>query len=289
MTIRTPFSSPKAIFHHEADAELVHARENSGADDIKVYQARYKGIAHARGISDEHLLILNVGFASPANCKVGVVELNHCCEPGNITLIPAYMEWSASIAESPEILLVSIPQALTAFAAARTCLPGADVQPRLRGQDTILFSIVSDLVSEQALRSAGEWQQIVDEVADHVVQTYRRPYGSSARGILPSGALARMNAHLSTRLSEPLCIDELADTLNVSRSHFPRLFRRTIGISPLQYVIRLRLRRARELICKGMPIAEAALEAGFSHQSHLTNWMKRLRGVTPARLKLQHT
>ncbi|KQY48600.1 AraC family transcriptional regulator [Rhizobium sp. Root483D2] len=279
-------SSPKAIFQHGASSEIVHARENSGADDIKVYRARYRSDAHAKGISDEHLLVLNVGFASPANCQIGRTELNHRCEAGNVTLIPAYMEWSATIAEGPEVLLVSIPTALAATAAARNCLAGAQVQPSLRGQDRLLLSIVSEVALERGLRSAGEWQDIVDELVDHVVQTCTPRYDFPGRGMLPSASLARMNAHLISHLSQPLCVDELADALNVSRSHFPRLFRRTTGISPLQYIIRVRLWRAREMICKGMPIAEASVEAGFSHQSHLTNWMKRLRGVTPGRLNL---
>lgn len=284
--LKSTAPSRKAIFPSSlpANGMLLHVREKSGADDINVYRARYKSTAHTTGISDQHLLVLNVGNATPADCRVGTAELNHHCEVGNVTLIPAHTQWSASIAERPEIVLVTIPPALTATAAARACAAGAQIQPRLSGQDGILLSIVGEITAERVVRSATEWQDIVDELADHMVQSYACRYDSPARGMLSAAAMARMNAYIITRISEPLCVHELADVLNVSRSHFPRLFRRTTGISPLQYVIRLRLKRARELISKGAPIAEASLEAGFSHQSHLTNWMKRLRGVTPGLL-----
>jgi AraC family transcriptional regulator len=273
------FRSPLPV-----NGKLVHVREKSGADDVNVYRARYKSIAHTTGISDQHLLVLNVGNATPADCRVGTAELNHHCKVGNVTVIPAHTEWSASIAERPEIVLVSIPPTLTAVAAARACAAGAQIQPRLSGQDGTLLSIVGEIATERSVRSATEWQDIVDELADHLVQSYSSRYDPPARGMLSVAAMTRMNAYIITRISEPLCVHELADVLNVSRSHFPRLFRRTTGISPLQYIIRLRLMRARELISKGAPIVEASLEAGFSHQSHLTNWMKRLRGVTPGLL-----
>ena len=43
------------------------------------------------------------------------------------------------------------------------------------------------------------------------------------------------------------------------------------------------LDRARRLMTAGTPLAEAALEAGFADQSHLSRQFKRAYGMTPAR------
>ena len=69
-------------------------------------------------------------------------------------------------------------------------------------------------------------------------------------------------------------------------SHFRALFGRSFGQPPHRYVIERRLARARVLIeADAAPLAEVALMAGFSHQSHLARWMRRLEGVTPGELR----
>ena len=54
-------------------------------------------------------------------------------------------------------------------------------------------------------------------------------------------------------------------------------------MSPHAYLIQLRLEKARQLISKGKSIADAALLAGFSDQSHLTRSFKKRYGLTPGR------
>lgn len=67
----------------------------------------------------------------------------------------------------------------------------------------------------------------------------------------------------------------------LSRYHFIRKFKREAGLTPHQYVIQNRLRKAKELIRGKVPLALAAAEAGFFDQSHLNRWFKRNLGVTP--------
>jgi len=78
----------------------------------------------------------------------------------------------------------------------------------------------------------------------------------------------------------------LSTETGVSRYSVIRAVSSSIGITPVAYMTQLRIERAKRLIWKGMPIAEAALEAGFSDQSHLTRAMKRRLGITPGQLKL---
>ena len=98
---------------------------------------------------------------------------------------------------------------------------------------------------------------------------------------LSPDAVRRLNSYLDVHLAQTVPLATLAEVVGEGRSNFPRLFRRSFGISPHQYLVRLRLRRARRLVAAGCPIAEAAFDAGFAHQSHFTNWLRRLYGITP--------
>jgi AraC family transcriptional regulator len=72
----------------------------------------------------------------------------------------------------------------------------------------------------------------------------------------------------------------------LSVSHFAALFRRSTGSSVHNYVMQRRVERARQLLVRGgMSVCEVALETGFSHQSHMARWMRRLLGIAPAALQ----
>ena len=79
-------------------------------------------------------------------------------------------------------------------------------------------------------------------------------------------------------------LDQLARETGKSRYAVIRAVSSAIGLTPVSYMVQLRVQRAKRLIRDGMPLAEAALETGFADQSHLTRAMKRRWGITPGRL-----
>lgn len=74
---------------------------------------------------------------------------------------------------------------------------------------------------------------------------------------------------------------EAAADLGAHRSHLVRVFTHTYGIAPHQYVIGRRVDRARRLLLSGHSPAEAAAQAGFHDQSHLTLTRRGTLGTTP--------
>ena len=105
---------------------------------------------------------------------------------------------------------------------------------------------------------------------------------------IPTGLrIGRVVDFIEHHLDGPLSVDRLAEEAELSRYYFSRVFLREVGQSPWSYVRDARLRRAKELLENGATPAEAALDAGFCDQAHLTNAMRRTEGTTPRKYQLE--
>ena len=79
----------------------------------------------------------------------------------------------------------------------------------------------------------------------------------------------------------PVSLAELAAIAGFSAFHLVRLFKAATGLPPHGYRLQRQVQHARRLLAVGIPPAEAALEAGFADQSHLTRHYVRAYGVGP--------
>lgn len=98
-------------------------------------------------------------------------------------------------------------------------------------------------------------------------------------------ALGRLHEAISCMESNyrsQLTLDELARRAGMSRSQFVRVFRRSCGTSPVDYLIDLRLDAARRLMIKSdKNISEIALDCGFSDSNYFSRQFRKRLGVTP--------
>ena len=78
-------------------------------------------------------------------------------------------------------------------------------------------------------------------------------------------------------------LEQLAD---MDRWSLARGFRAAFGTSPTRYRTMRQLERVRDRIEAGVPLAQAALEAGFSDQSHMTRRFREAFGMSPRQWKL---
>ncbi|WP_052025416.1 helix-turn-helix transcriptional regulator [Novosphingobium sp. AP12] len=86
------------------------------------------------------------------------------------------------------------------------------------------------------------------------------------------------------RISHRLSIGEVASALGLSNSYFVRAFSNTVGVAPYCWLLEQRINEARQLLSHTtIPIAQIALECGFTDQSHFTNAFNRRVGTTPSK------
>ena len=81
-------------------------------------------------------------------------------------------------------------------------------------------------------------------------------------------------------------LDRLAKAAGLSPFHFLRLFARVLGVTPHQYLLRTRLRRAARLLARdARPISDVALDVGFGDLSNFVRTFHRASGLSPRQFR----
>src|SRR5262245_5306260 len=131
----------------------------------------------------------------------------------------------------------------------------------------------------------GEPRLAIEELA---LELAGRVLAESGRTIRPTdgGRAARERVLAAIHLmeqsaTEPLGLDELAAAGRLSPFHFLRLFKRETGDTPYRFLVRIRLRRAIELLRDtDRAVTEVAFEVGFGDLSNFINSFRREVGVS---------
>jgi AraC-like DNA-binding protein len=105
----------------------------------------------------------------------------------------------------------------------------------------------------------------------------RKHLGSEAQRIV-----RQTMATIHERYAEPLTRDELAQRLGVSERHLNRCFQQEMGLPPMTYLNRYRVKRAKELLEQGdRSVTEVALAVGFSDSNYFGRVFRQEVGVSP--------
>jgi AraC-like DNA-binding protein len=116
----------------------------------------------------------------------------------------------------------------------------------------------------------------------HVAQKYAGAVeGPPFVGILAPWQVRRITDWVCAHMNGPVAIADLAGLVNLSPSHFARMFQRTLGMTPHRWLLTRRIERAKTLLKGSLPLAEVASTCGFVDQSHFTKIFRGLEGVTP--------
>jgi AraC family transcriptional regulator len=107
-----------------------------------------------------------------------------------------------------------------------------------------------------------------------------------SRGGLGPARVRRITDLVHARLEDELGLDELARSVGLSTTHFARMFRKSTGETPHQFVLRQRLERAKAMLrAPGERILDVAVACGFKTQQHFAQVFRDTCGVSPTRYR----
>lgn len=160
--------------------------------------------------------------------------------------------------------------------------------------------IVAGPVTEHLRRSIVRLLQTLEDPMDRAVlapglirealyEVLRGPHGRLLRDcVLRNGSanrVSRVIRFLEENYRRPLDIDEIAKHAGMSASALHHHFRQATAMSPIQFVKKLRLHRARAMLIAGHPAGEAASEVGYTSPSQFSREFRRFFGLAPHQVR----
>ena len=166
------------------------------------------------------------------------------------------------------------------------------IAPILGKRDGIiehLATAMGDAIVEGLRASSLFVDPLAKAIANRFIAiNYHKPATEAGKHLyrLTNRQLRRLCDFVDANLHTNIRLDAMAGTSGLSTEYFARVFKGTMGVSAYQYVLGLRVERAKALLCDdGQSLADIAAQCGFSHQEHMSRVFRRFTGLTPSRYK----
>src|SRR5246127_3847409 len=144
--------------------------------------------------------------------------------------------------------------------------------PMLGDQDAVLehlASAIGDTITGGLPASSLFVDPIAQAIANRFVAiNFHKPITEAGKhpNLLSGRQMARIREFVDANINSDIRLDQLAELCGRSTEYFVRLFKATSGVSPYQYVLNLRIERAKALLAEEtLSLAEIALACGFFH------------------------
>lgn len=239
---------------------------------------------------DDHLVIVHLDGPVPVTRLLGRHQARRVIAPGGLFILPGGLDFGVRLEGLLNTLHVYIRKHIVDEVAESFGFDGggrAEIIPALGDHDILVERLAMGLL--EGLREGDSSCPAYADYLAHALAAclLKRHSTSAGRGTLPAGGFSRLQLQrvtdfMEAHLARPITLGEMASATGLSPSHFARRFKIATDMPPHQYLMRLRVDRAKRLLLSAPSIAEVAMACGFTHQEHMTRIFRRLVGTTPA-------
>ena len=245
------------------------------------------------------LLSVHTGGPTQVDCYRAGRHFSGTAVHGDIDIIPpgTPARWKL-VGEEDRAVLLSVPQTLLQTAAEMLSEPAPqiDLLNRFQVRDPVLEALARAAAQEieDGCPSGGAYLDGIGLAAASRLlachSSLAEPAGPQSN-TLSGHRLKRVLSYIEDRLGADVSLAEIAASADLSPSHLTTLFRKAMGVTVHQHVVKRRVERAKALLQESaLSLAEIALAVGFAHQSHMARHMVRLLGHSPRELRrLRHS
>lgn len=109
---------------------------------------------------------------------------------------------------------------------------------------------------------------------------------NSYSSLTPSSTINIVCNHMEQHFNNKITVNDLAQLCNVSPSNLNQLFKKEMHISPIEYLINLRLRKSKKYLREtNDSITDIAIKCGFYSASHFSSCFSKQFGLSPSQYK----
>ncbi|WP_271411509.1 AraC family transcriptional regulator [Pseudomonas sp. Q1-7] len=133
-------------------------------------------------------------------------------------------------------------------------------------------------------------EQVVLALCTHISSQYGNVgnWQEPVRG-LSTLQVTRAKELIANHLTDGLSVAELAQECSLSRSYFTRAFKQSTGITPHEWLLKMRVEKAKQLMLHTqLNLSQIGLDCGFADQSHFSRVFQRIAGTSPSRWRRFH-
>jgi AraC family transcriptional regulator len=283
--------SDVALLYPEA---VVASSDAFGWRNIRVIHMRHSLSKIVVPPSASHCLVLNLGTPLSIDAQSDGRKFEGEVCTGEVAIIPADSSWvcrSKSSDVSNIMLLYLRPLFVrSAVKESNSSYRENALTPQIGFRNKHIRHVAMSLLDElNEANVAGRFY--ADSLAAGLAMQLMRRYSAlrdvhiGHGGMAPHKlrkAIGLIDSHLAEEQEGRVPLRDVAGQVGMSYFHFSRAFKRSMGMSPTNYIAERRIERAKELLNETeLPISEVALRSGFSSQSHFSSSFRRVAGSTP--------
>jgi AraC-like DNA-binding protein len=138
----------------------------------------------------------------------------------------------------------------------------------------------SDSLPELANLEAGGWARLL--LQQFGLSKRQSEVNQSASDTAVDHVINQAIQYLTLQYTQTISIEHMSAMLGYHRTHLCKLFKKTTGLSPMQYLLKIRMQRAEQLLATSMTIDQIASSVGFGDALYFSRKFRKWRGQSPS-------